>query len=522
MKGALLAVAVLALTVLLLEGGYSLWARESLVDRLLFGSGGPQLGAAMGERDAGAALTEGPYALDRDPDVKFRMKAGATATFVGVEATTDRFGDRVRLGPAEDPEGRRVVVLGDSVAFGYGVADDETYAHALEELLAAALPAGAPRPVARTVACAGWNFRSSFRYFRNHVERLDPDVVLYVAVPNDLDDATIVNELGWRSMDVDPSDDRPQASIERHSRLVQTMEHAPSRAAALEVVQAGGLDVVDYALRTRVTPESRRRWREFLDAIQGLHRDLAARGTELAVVLPFGRDFHRQLEILLAREAPEIPVLGLVDERADEDTLGVDPHANARCLRAGALWMAELVIERGWLPGADAARLPAQDERYAERRFEPLPPARHEAFLDELHAVYRRFLRDAVDLVRAEGIHQVYGGLLGDGTVGKLVFAGLCREGATRLEVSLERLPAASAVYPLRIAVEVDGEDAGAIDVAAPGEGEDPAASYELALPPGAAGRDCVDVLLRASNWVAWGEGEHLIAFRLRRLALLP
>ncbi len=518
--GPLIAIAIVPATLLLLEGAYSLWTRESLVDRLLERGALPPAPAPVRERNAGAALTEGPYALDEDQDVVFRMKASTTADF-GVEARTDAFGDRVRIGSPPEPGATRIVVLGDSVAFGHGVADDETFAHGLEQFLAQTLDPAHSRPFVRTVACPGWTYTSSFRYLQNHFERLAPEIVLYVAVLNDLDDSTAVNELGWRSMDIDPSPDRPQGGTEGQTRLIKTLQHAPSRAAGLQVLRAGGRRVLDHVLRSGITPESRRRWKLFLEDLRALHDDLAARGTRFAVVLPFDQYFHRLLEIRLAELAPEIPVLGLVAGRVPEDTLGDDPHANARCLLAGAWRMADFLIERDWVPGAGAQPLPPQDEMYRERGYAFLAPTERAPYLERETALLERFLGNAIDLEQVVGIHQVYGGLVGDGTVGKHVFAALRTEGADHLSLTLERLPAASAVYPLALSIELQGRALARFDVPPPAEGEDPRIVFDASLPDDLEG-PYVDVLVRASNWVLRESvaGQKPTSFLLRRLAL--
>ena len=517
-----LAVSVLAAvaTWLLVEGAHSLWRRSSLLDRLLGLELRSVAARARPDRDELAGLTAGPYALDRDPEVGFRLKARASPSFVEAPARTDAYGQRVRTGPAPEPDATHVVVLGDSVAFGFGVADEQCTASVVEELLAGARRDGAARAVVSTVACPGWNQASSFRYLRNHLDRLQPDVVLYVAVANDLDDPKSVGELGWHVLDADPRDDRPQCSSEQQERLIQTLQHQPSRAALLEVVQAGGpRRVLEPALRSGLTPESERRWAAFLDAIAALHADLERRGARFAVVLPFDLEFYRQLEVRLATQHPQVPQLGLIAGWSREDSLGTDPHSNPACVRAGAWSIAGFLLDRAWVDG-DAARLPPQVEAYRERAFRPLAPEERAPFLDGMRAGFERFLGPAIDLREVRGIHQVYGGLLGDGTVGKHVYVAL-RGSGTRLTITLERLPAPSAVYPLEITVEVLGRSLGSFAVPPPDEAG-PEHTLEVALPPDLGDQELLDVLLRSSSWIETRDelGTHLRSYRLVRLAL--
>ena len=123
------------------------------------------------------------------------------------------------------------------------------------------------------------------------------------------------------------------------------------------------------------------------------------------------------------------------------------------------------------------------------------------------------------------GVHQVYGGLDGDGVVGKAVHAALAAPGATRLELNLWRLPKEDGAYPLSLEVTVGGLPAGTVDVPAPADGEDPAFGIALDVPAAAREAAVVDVLVRASAWVETdglpeAPGPRLGSFVLRRMAL--
>ena len=120
------------------------------------------------------ALTEGHYALAYDPYVAVTLKKERRFDVRGAEANTDEFGMRVRTGAPPDPGAPRVVLLGDSVAFGHGVRDEEAIGNRLEDYLGRMTPSGAPRPVVFTVACPGWSTRSACRYLTSHLARIDP------------------------------------------------------------------------------------------------------------------------------------------------------------------------------------------------------------------------------------------------------------------------------------------------------------------------------------------------------------
>ena len=126
-----------------------------------------------------------------------------------------------------------------------------------------------------------------------------------------------------------------------------------------------------------------------------------------------------------------------------------------------------------------------------------------------------------VDLIRVRGLHQVYGGLIGDGTVGKHMFATLRNEVAGHLSVTLARLPVSSGVYPLSLSVVLAGNDLGSREIVPPAADESPVITLEWPLPASTPG-PLVDVLLRSSNWVVTktAAGRQPCSFKLLRLAL--
>jgi hypothetical protein len=88
--------------------------------------------------------------------------------------------------PFEKPAGAsRIVLLGDSQAWGYGVADDETIAAQLEARLAADAPAG-PRPEVVNLGVSGYGTDQAFLKFLIDGLRYAPDEAVFVVFKNDL------------------------------------------------------------------------------------------------------------------------------------------------------------------------------------------------------------------------------------------------------------------------------------------------------------------------------------------------
>jgi hypothetical protein len=513
--GLLVGALSLALFVVLPEGVTSLVSGESLWRRALDRADPavPLPLEPLADRTAVGALTPGPYALDPDPVVGFRLKSSALRTFAGVRATLDEYGQRIRIGPEPEADATRIVVLGDSVAFGWGIADGETYAQRLEELLAATMESGRPRPCVRTVACPGWAFQNEFRYLANHLDRLDPDVVLYLPVGNDLDDSYAVNEVGERDSSVDPSlgPAWPQVSNDAHVKLLRTL---PS--------QSSSRSYLPMAHYSDLTPESHRRWSRLVDELGRFEARLSARGCRLALVLYDGESFGRTLEHRVTESLPELPLMGLFATHRSGDTLGDDPHPNARCVAAGAWRMASFLLERGWIPGAGAVPPPPQDPDYAGRGMALHPRVKRLRIQAQLQARAAGKFEEAIDLREERGLHQVYGGLLGDGTVGKALYVALENSGASGIALEIECAPRESAIHPLSLAFRVNGVEAGTVPVPVPESDDRRDIELSVPLPDPVRDDPYLDVLVTSSSWIQTGDAVRpcLYSYRLLRLGL--
>lgn len=132
-----------------------------------------------------------------------------------------------------------------------------------------------------------------------------------------------------------------------------------------------------------------------------------------------------------------------------------------------------------------------------------------------------RFLEPAVDVPRVVGLHQVYGGMHGDGTVGRCVQVALHdRGGARELRLEGTRL-AGRSLYLLRLVVSIGARRALDVELDAPAAGE---ADFTLTAPLTEAEtrEPFLDVLVQAAH-VTLEEGPRgprLASFRLRRIAL--
>lgn len=114
----------------------------------------------------------------------YQLRAGYEGTTrTGVHLEINTLGMRGPEATREKPAGtRRVLILGDSVAFGWGIEEPQTFARRLEKQLGAAL--ACPVEVLNA-GVSGYGSIEEAHYFRNEGLALAPDVVLIYHVEND-------------------------------------------------------------------------------------------------------------------------------------------------------------------------------------------------------------------------------------------------------------------------------------------------------------------------------------------------
>jgi hypothetical protein len=110
-----------------------------------------------------------------DPRLGWRNIPGWSATTNGKPLTINSQGLRGREYPYEKPPGRkRILVLGDSYIWGYGVADDEL----LTESLAAKLSSAEQRWEVLNTGVSGWGTDQEYLFLIDEGFKYSPDIVL--------------------------------------------------------------------------------------------------------------------------------------------------------------------------------------------------------------------------------------------------------------------------------------------------------------------------------------------------------
>jgi lysophospholipase L1-like esterase len=121
-----------------------------------------------------------------DPRLRFELRPGS-AVRSEVEYRVNGEGLRGPETTVEKPAGvRRVAVLGDSIAFGYWVAEEDTFPRQLEALLKAA-GGGGQRIEVLNFGVPGYNLDQEIETLRTKALAFSPDLVLVAFCLNDLE-----------------------------------------------------------------------------------------------------------------------------------------------------------------------------------------------------------------------------------------------------------------------------------------------------------------------------------------------
>jgi lysophospholipase L1-like esterase len=136
------------------------------------------------DRPSGPLIRSEVWRFTRpDPEFGCLPKPDTTVAYPRYGATfqTNSFGLRgPELSLAKPPGVRRIVVLGDSFAWGHGVGEGQAFPELLEQLL--------PNTQVVNLGVPGFNVRTEHRYFEQLGAGFDPDLVLLALSQNDIHD----------------------------------------------------------------------------------------------------------------------------------------------------------------------------------------------------------------------------------------------------------------------------------------------------------------------------------------------
>lgn len=469
----------------------------------------------------------GPYVRHVDPRVGYVLAPSTSFALLESTVTTDAHGMRRRAGGAPPDDARVVLVVGDSVAFGFGVDDDECLAHALETLLDDPAVRGADgrRVVCRTVAVPSWNHASPLAYLRHEIERLAPDVVLYLPVHNDLADTSGVTSLGTRREE--PVVTSPTPLVEVALGRAGDLERAARAQAGLRGEPLDDDELGVDALESDVAATSRRRYAAAVDSIVAL-RDLAARhGARFALLMTGAADFGRLVRARLVERGGDVAELAagaipLLQSTVARFTLGYDPHPNAATLAVWAGWIGRDLAARGWVDARDDASWPEVPDDYARHRRVVAPDEALVAGAAAHRSSTAAAFATEIDFATGRGVRQVLGGINANGYARTGLRVAVARpEGDATLLVLAAPLRGRHDLYPLDVDVLWRGEPVGTFTIP-----PDDVGRFRLDLPPRSPGplERVAEVELRPRDWVvASVDARRLVAsFLPLRIAVVP
>lgn len=196
---------------------------------------------------------------------RYRNRPGASVTIGDVTYRHDEHGLRIADGPPPpDDERPRVLFLGDSTTYGWGVAADDALPRQVARRLG-------ERIVARNAGVSGYTTRQELAQYRALRDVVDAEVVVLVVYPNDATDGALRWDpgLGVLYLDETPTPDGLKPLLWR-SALYRAAVAAHTRA---------------YQRSGATSPERAENLAHVTEPILALRDEVVADGRELIVAL---------------------------------------------------------------------------------------------------------------------------------------------------------------------------------------------------------------------------------------------
>ncbi|MCB9897577.1 MAG: SGNH/GDSL hydrolase family protein [Planctomycetes bacterium] len=438
-----------------------------------------------------------------DPDVgRVLLPLVDGQTILGHPLHTNAQGMRDAQLVSPKPRGTvRIVFLGDSFVFGWGVDEDERVGAVLQRELSARSDGRHAFDV-RHVAVPSWNTLNEVAYMRRRLSLYEPDLVVLVLCSNDLDDGAGVRGFGELAT-FDPA--RPRRADGRLS-----LTHG---ALALGSTHLGLLDAA-------LDDESRARWAATASALGELDRAVTAVGAKLRVLVQCGTlnmlaarafaDLDPRLFLWLPMTFSDDPARRV---SADDWHWSALAHGEVAQLVYGVIRSQQLLpydVDVG--PWAESGR--ALEELHRKGAAEVERPVEPERLLAGAE------LEPALDFDRGltdQETTQVHGGVDALGRLGPFAALVLRNPGASTLHVELSGLGRREmAEVGLRIDLDEVTVHEGRL-------GADARWTLELPVPEALRGRAHLGVRFVADDWLASPEDDrHAVVATLHGVALRP
>lgn len=305
-----------------------------------------------------------------DPDLQFAIRPNAETVLARKDfRITMRSNARGFRGPDRGPKGDafRILALGDSFTFGWGVEQDETFEVQMERLQAATNEAGGePELEVINAGVPGYNLYQSVLSLEKKGWKLEPDVVLFGAfVQNDFSDNRSTAEwIARKKSGVRQKKDKSAlvAWLEAHSQAyvflrAKYMASYRLRRTWYKLTRPFKPEKERYryrnllVFREPVPEEMAQEWRLSEELLLRLRDDVRARGKRLLMVL-----FPPELQAKTDRWKRDIGRLDM--EKASFDVEKPNKRLRAFCRENGIPFLDLLSTFRGVVESGQTLYLP--------------------------------------------------------------------------------------------------------------------------------------------------------------------
>jgi lysophospholipase L1-like esterase len=144
---------------------------------MTFVLGGLEFGLRLTGIDKGKPVPAPLYEKSPQPDISYQLKPSINEKAFRSMIVTNSLGFR---SPELDPQKQTIAVLGDSIAFGYGVENDEMISTGIQKVL--------PTWNILNTGVSGYNLRQERATFEHRIAPLNPKALVLIFHWNDLRD----------------------------------------------------------------------------------------------------------------------------------------------------------------------------------------------------------------------------------------------------------------------------------------------------------------------------------------------
>ena len=290
------------------------------------------------------------YHLDKmpDPTLVYKHRPGLRRSYQGVEVSINELGLRDRVLTEKRKDELRLLMLGDSITFGWGVPVEQTFSRRLEEILSRKLG----RDVRTVNAGVGsYNTVQEYAFLKEYADTIEPDFVSLLFNSNDI------------HPNRPPFDPWAKRSL-RGKTPPQTIYLLLKRSWLCRLLIVFPQAVIAYAHEGDAGSANRHSpgWKESMESIRAMARFCRERKTGLVVFFYQGVGDMSPLDEALLAEITEIggkmdfPVIVVkpwdaATGRSRVANSTIDAHPNAQGHAIIAAGMADHIMEN--LPAPD-------------------------------------------------------------------------------------------------------------------------------------------------------------------------